>query len=56
MFLDLIATFADPNNPQNLDRRIWFQQDGAPHYGVNVDVFLNNKFDGRWIESHGPIE
>mgnify|MGYP005980966497 CR=1 FL=1 len=37
---DLIATFPDPDNPQNLDRRIWFQQDGAPpHYGVNVRVF-----------------
>ena len=45
---DLIATFPDPDNPQNLDRKIWFQQDGAPqHYGVNVSVFLDNELDGR---------
>ena len=44
-----------PDNPQNLDRRIWFQQDGAPpHYDVNVRVFLDNQFDGRWIGR--PIE
>ena len=36
---ELIATFSDPDNPQNLDRS-WFQQDGAPpHHGVNVTVF-----------------
>ena len=28
MFRDLTATVLDPNNPQNLDRKIWFQQDG----------------------------
>ena len=37
---DLIAIFPDPDSPQNLDRRIWFQQNGAPpHYGVNVRDF-----------------
>ncbi|XP_063915593.1 uncharacterized protein LOC135131677 [Zophobas morio] len=30
----------DKDSPQNLDRRIWFQQDGAPpHYGVNLKIF-----------------
>ena len=40
MLPDLIATFPNPDNPQNLDRRIWFQQDGVlPYYAINVRVF-----------------
>ena len=45
-YLDHLRT---ADNPQNLDRRIWFQQDGAPpHYGVNVRVFwiINLMEDG----------
>lgn len=54
---DLIAAFPDPNNAQNLDPSIWFQQDGAPpHYGVNVRRFLDNQFERRWIGRRGPME
>ena len=42
MLSDLvIAAFPDSDIPQNLDRRIWFQRDGAPPYhGVNVKAFF----------------
>jgi hypothetical protein len=54
---DLIAAFPDPNNAQNLDSSIWFQQNGAPpHYGVNVRRFLDNQFERRWIGRRGPME
>ena len=34
---DLTATFPDLVNLQNLENRIWFQQNGAPpHDGVNI--------------------
>ena len=48
MLPDLIATFLDLVNSQNLVHRIWFQEDGAPpHYGINVRVFfLDIQFDG----------
>lgn len=54
---DLLAAFPDPNNGENLDPSIWFQQDGAPpHYGLTVRRFLDNQFEGRWIGRRGPME
>ncbi|EZA51187.1 hypothetical protein X777_10256, partial [Ooceraea biroi] len=35
---------------------IWYQHDGAPHYGVQVRQYLNEVFTHRLIGSRGPIE
>lgn len=54
---DLIQLFPDIQIPTNVDRRIWFQQDGAPpHYAVAVRNFLNTTFPQRWIGRRGPVE
>lgn len=46
-----------PNENGELDRHIWFQQDGAPaHFELNVRQFLNDTFENRWIGRRGSIE
>uniref|UniRef100_A0AAZ1XUQ9 DUF4817 domain-containing protein n=1 Tax=Oreochromis aureus TaxID=47969 RepID=A0AAZ1XUQ9_OREAU len=35
----------------------FFQQDGAPpHYGCQVQAFLDEQFPGKWIGRRGPVE
>lgn len=35
----------------------WFQQDGAPpHWGLNVQGYLDHTFQNRWIGQGGPTE
>ena len=52
---ELIESYPTGNN--NLDERIFFQQDGAPpHYAANVRNYLNTAFPGRWIGRRGAIE
>lgn len=42
--------------PVELQRDMWYMQDGAPpHYGRIVTVFLNQRFPNRWIGRNGPI-
>lgn len=58
---DLIPALAIlfPNNDDGdfPHQRIWFQHDGAPpHFGVDVRLFLNETFPGRWIGRRGTIE
>lgn len=57
MIPDLIQLFPDIQIPNNLDRGIWFQQDGAPpHFAVTVREFLNRTFPQRWIGRRGTVE
>jgi transposase len=43
--------------PQVKQRRLIFQQDGAPaHYSLQVRKWLDQKFPDRWIGRRGPIE
>jgi len=35
---------------------VWFQQDGAPHFSLQMRNFLNNTFPERWIGRRGAIE
>lgn len=49
--------FPDVNNPNEIDRSIWYQQDGAPpHYSCTVRNYLNEVFPNRWIGRRGTIE
>jgi hypothetical protein len=42
---------------KRIDKRIIFQQDGAPpHYRTTVRAWLNEKFPGKWIGRRGAIE
>ena len=43
--------------PQVKQKRMYFQQDGAPaHYSLQVREWLDKKFPNRWIGRRGPIE
>lgn len=49
--------FPDNDNPNQIDRNIWYQQDGAPpHFAVEVREYLNGVFPNRWIGRRGAIE
>lgn len=49
--------FPDNDNPDQIDRNIWYQQDGAPpHFAVEVRAYLNEVFPNRWIGRRGAIE
>lgn len=60
-YLHFLRTFLVPTltrlYPNEIDRNIWFQQDGAPpHYAIEVRAYLNTVFPGRWIGRRGAIE
>ncbi len=41
---------------KRLDKKVIFQQDGAPpHFSKQVRAWLGENFDGRWIGRGGPI-
>ena len=53
-YLGMLETYVWPKVKQ---RRLYFQQDGAPsHYSLVVREWLDQKFPGRWIGRRGPIE
>jgi hypothetical protein len=53
----IVLLFPDEDRQGMPNRNVWFQQDGAPpRYGVDVRLFLNNIFPGRWIRCRGSIE
>lgn len=44
------------NEPLNILRQLWWQQDGAPpHNGREVINFLNTLFPNKWIGNTGPV-
>lgn len=54
---ELRRLFPDTVNPTEINRNIWFQQDGAtPHYAAVVRAYLNQVFPHRWIGRRGEIE
>lgn len=54
---ELRILFPDDDNPNEIDRNIWYQQDGAaPHFALEVRAYLNQVFPNRWIGRRGEIE
>ncbi|MBZ5796646.1 hypothetical protein K8353_42015, partial [Burkholderia contaminans] len=54
---ELRMLFPDDENHNEIDRNIWFQQDGAtPHFSLEVRAYLNQAFPNRWIVRRGEIE
>ncbi|XP_050310430.1 uncharacterized protein LOC126746298 [Anthonomus grandis grandis] len=44
------------NEPLDIIRDLWWQQDGAPpHNGRNVTRFLNHNFPNQWIGNQGLV-
>lgn len=53
----LQRAFPDVNHPNEIDRSIYYQQDGAPpHFARTVRNYLNEVFPNRWIGRRGAIE
>ena len=53
-YLEMLQTYVWPKVRQ---RRLYFQQDGAPsHYSLVVREWLDQKFSSHWIGRRGPIE
>lgn len=53
----LTRLFPDADNPNEIDKDIWYQQDGAPpHYNREVRAYLDQVFPNRWIGRRGAIE
>jgi transposase len=53
-YLEMLQTYVWPKVRQ---RRLYFQQDGAPsHYSLVVREWLDQKFPDHWIGRRGPIE
>lgn len=49
--------FPNELDPDAIDARLWFQQDGAPpHYARIVRQYLDEVFPNHWIGRRGPIE
>ena len=54
---ELRILFPDTNNPIEIYRNIWYQQDGTTSYfALKVRGYLNQNFPNRWIGKHGEIE
>ena len=53
-YLAMLEQFLWPKIKQ---KRLWFQQDGAPaHYASKMRSWLDEKLSGRWLGRRGPIE
>ena len=56
-YCELLQEKVIPFFSRELNRNMWFQQDGAlAHYFARAWELLENKMAGRWIGRRGAIE